>query len=82
MKVKELIKILNGLDGERRVMFNDGEYGYLDIDEVIDEMVVEYTMWGYNEMGNQVFTWHSFDYNHAKEDGYKILSKEDIYLIQ
>ncbi len=44
MKVKELIKILNGLDGERRVMFNDGEYGYLDIDEVIDEMVVEYTM--------------------------------------
>lgn len=82
MKVKELIKILNGLDGERRITFNDAEYGYRDIDEVIEEVEIEYTESGYNECGNQVWKWNLFDYNLAEERGYKILSKEDIYVIQ
>lgn len=82
MKVKELIEKLKELDGERRITFNDAEYGYWDIDEVIEEVEIEYTEGGYNECGNQVFKWHLFDYDLAEERGYKILNKEDIYVLQ
>lgn len=82
MKVKELIKILNELDGEREICLWDCEYSeFQDIDRIEEEAKVRYKRKWYNEMWWDIEKWDLNDYEHADEYGYDIISKEDIYLI-
>lgn len=81
MKVKELIGKLRELDGEREIYYWDWEYWFTEIEEVRDEAKVKYTFSGYNELWNPVLEWGLNDYNRAKKDGYRIISKNDIYCI-